>query len=88
LFIHIHKEGIFMHIQSKSGGHSFGGPMKLFWGQSPVSVTEAIQQAAEAAKKELPGATLEWMELAEIRGGFDQGKLQFQVSVRIGYEPA
>jgi flavin-binding protein dodecin len=77
-----------MHLKSSSGGSSFGGPMALFWGQSPVSVTEAIQQAVLAAKAALPGATLEWLELAETRGGFDGGVLQFQVAVRIGYVAA
>lgn len=74
-----------MHIKSSTSGVSFGGPMALFWGQSPVSFTEAIQQAVLAAKAALPGATLEWLELAETRGGFDNGVLQFQVAVRIGY---
>lgn len=59
--------------------------MKLFYGQSPDSVAAAIQAAVQAAKTELPGATLEWLELAEIRGGFDNNELQFQVAVRIGY---
>jgi len=77
-----------MHIKSFTGDSSFGGSMGLFWGQSPVSVSEAIQQAVLAAKSALPGATLEWLELAETRGGFDNGVLQFQVSVRIGYNSA
>lgn len=77
-----------MHIQSSSSNPSFGGPMALFWGQSPDSVTEAVQQAVLAAKAALPGAKLEWLELAEIRGGFDNGVLQFQIAVRIGYTPA
>lgn len=76
-----------MHIKS-SGCNNVGGPMALFFGQSPVSVSEAIQCAVNAATSELPGATLEWLELAEIRGGFDSNVLQFQVSVRIGYLPA
>ncbi len=77
-----------MHLNHPTIGRSFGGPMKLFFGQSPDSITEAIQYAVKAAKEELPGATLEWLELAETRGGFDNGVLQFQVSVRIGYIPA
>lgn len=77
-----------MHIQSTTGASDFGGPMRLFWGQSPTSVTEAIQCAVRAAQTELEGAILEWLEVAEIRGGFKEGKeLQFQVAVRIGYQP-
>jgi flavin-binding protein dodecin len=73
-----------MHIQSPN----CGGPMRLFWGQSPESVTAAIKCAADAARTELEGAILEWLEVAEIRGGFKDGKeLQFQVAVRIGYQP-
>jgi flavin-binding protein dodecin len=75
-----------MHIKSNAGQSNLGGSMGLFWGQSPASVTEAIQQAVLAAKSALPEATLEWLELAETRGGFDNGVLQFQVSVRIGYQ--
>jgi len=74
-----------MVIKNPNGGSNFGGPMDLFWGQSPVSISEAIQSAVAAAKKALPGATIEWLELAETRGGFDDGVLQFQVAVRIGY---
>ena len=77
-----------MHIKGPKGNASFGGPMAIFWGQSPVSISDAIQSAATAAAAQLPGATLEWLELAETRGGFDSGVLQFQVSVRIGYTPA
>lgn len=77
-----------MHIQSTTGASDFGGPMRLFWGQSPGSVAEAIQCAVKAAHAELEGAMLEWLEVAEIRGGFIDGKeLQFQVAVRIGYQP-
>ncbi len=77
-----------MHIKNAQGNKSFGGPMEIFWGQSPLSVSEAINSAVLAAKSSLPGAVLEWIELAETRGGFDNGVLQFQVSVRIGYIPA
>ena len=77
-----------MHIKHHTGNSSFGGSIGLFFGQSPVSITEAIQTAVSAAKTELPGATLEWLELAETRGGFNNGVLQFQVEVRIGYIPA
>lgn len=73
-----------MHIKTENGKSS-GGSMDLFWGQSTVSVSDAIQHAVLAAKSKLPHATLEWLELAETRGGFDNGVLQFQVAVRIGY---
>jgi flavin-binding protein dodecin len=86
LFVHI-KTSSNNKIKSSSS-NNIGGPMKMFFGQSPTSVSEAIQCAVSAAKTELPGATLEWLELGEIRGGFDSGVLQFQVSVRIGYIPA
>lgn len=77
-----------MHIKSAAGNSSFGGSMDVFWGQSPVSVSDAIQQAVSAARSRLSGATFEWLELDETRGGFDNGILQFQVSVRIGYQSA
>jgi flavin-binding protein dodecin len=74
-----------MHIKHPKGNKNFGGPMDLFWGQSPESISHAIQQAVASAKVALPHATFEWLEVAEIRGGFDNNVLQFQVSVRIGY---
>ena len=79
-----------MHIKSGTkGSNAIGGPMETFWGQSPVSVSDAIQQAVSAANLQLgPGTTLEWLELIETRGGFDNGILQFQVVVRIGYIPS
>ncbi|HKP98399.1 MAG TPA: dodecin domain-containing protein [Fibrobacteria bacterium] len=65
---------------------SNGGQMGIFWGESTETLSMAIKNAAAAANKSLPGKTLEWLEVAEIRGGFkDNTTLQFQVSVRIGY---
>ena len=69
-----------MKIESGSGGQ-----LGLFWGQSYESYDAAVQQAVEAATKDLPDKTLEWLEVVEFRGGFEDGKLQFQVAVRIGY---
>ena len=69
-----------MKIQSSSGGQ-----MGLFWGQSFESFDAAVQAAADAARNDLGGKTLEWLEVVEFRGGFDDNKLQFQVAVRIGY---
>lgn len=36
-------------------------------------------------REALSGKTLEWLEVVEFRGGFNDNKLQFQVAVRIGY---
>jgi len=69
-----------MFIKSGSGGQ-----MQLFWGQSVESSDAAIREAVKAAHAALPGKTLEWLEVAEVRGGFQDGKLQFQIAVRIGY---
>ena len=69
-----------MKIDSSSGGQ-----MSVFWGQSFESYDAAIEAAAAAAQKELTGKTLEWLEVIEFRGGFDNGKLQYQTAVRIGY---
>jgi flavin-binding protein dodecin len=62
-----------------------GGKMETFWGVSNVSYDEAIQAAVATAKKALPQNTLEWIEVLEFRGGFDNGELQFQVAIRIGF---
>ncbi|MET3134968.1 flavin-binding protein dodecin [Oxalobacteraceae bacterium GrIS 1.11] len=75
-----------MLIKSKQGNANLGGAMGLFWGQAAGSIENAIQQAVDAAQATFAGATLEWLELVETRGGFDQGVLQYQVSVRIGYQ--
>jgi flavin-binding protein dodecin len=77
-----------MLITRPQGDQTFGGPMKLFYGQSPDSIDAAIQAAVQAAKDELPGAMLDWLELAEVRGGFDNNILQYQIAIRIGYSPA
>ena len=69
-----------MKIESSSGGQ-----MATFWGQSYESFDAAVAAATEAARKELDGKTLEWLEVIEFRGGFDKGKLQYQTAVRIGY---
>ncbi len=69
-----------MKIESSSGGQ-----MDTFWGQSYESYDAAIAAAADAARQALPGKTLEWLEVIEFRGGFDDGRLQYQTSVRIGY---
>jgi flavin-binding protein dodecin len=69
-----------MDIQSSSGG-----PMDVFWGQSYESYDAAIQAAVEAARMDLRGKTLEWLEVIEFRGGFSDGRLQYQTAVRIGY---
>jgi flavin-binding protein dodecin len=75
-----------MLMKSKQGNAELGGAMGLFWGQAPGSVDNAIQEAVAAAQSSVPGATLEWLELVETRGGFEGGVLQYQVSVRIGYQ--
>ncbi len=62
-----------------------GGPLDLFWGQSRKSYDAAVEAAVEAARKALTGRTLEWFEVIEFRGGFTDGKIQYQVAVRIGY---
>jgi len=69
----------------KTESNSTGGKMDIFWGQSSDSYDEAVASAVEIAKKDLVGKTLEWLEVVEFRGGFDKGKLQYQISVRIGY---
>ncbi len=69
-----------MKIDSSSGGE-----MGVFWGQSFESYDAAVAAAVDAANQALAGKTLEWLEVIEFRGGFDNGRLQFQTSVRIGY---
>ena len=69
-----------MKIDSSSGGQ-----MATYWGQSFESYDAAIKAATEAARKDLCDKTLEWFEVIEFRGGFDNGKVQYQTSVRIGY---
>jgi flavin-binding protein dodecin len=69
-----------MKIESSSGGQ-----MGVFWGQSFESYDAAIAAAVEAGRQALSGKTLEWFEVIEFRGGFDNGRLQFQTAVRIGY---
>ena len=77
-----------MLVNTKQGSAGIGGAMGLFRGQAPESIDNAIQQAVVAAQASLPGATLEWRELVETGGRFESGILQFQVSVRIGYQGA
>ena len=69
-----------MQIESSSGGQ-----MGLFWGQSYESYDAAIAAAVEAGRYSLAGKTLEWLEVIEFRGGFSDGRLQYQAAVRIGY---
>ncbi len=69
-----------MQIESSSGGN-----MGTYWGQSYESYDAAIAAAVEVARAQLMGKTLEWLEVIEFRGGFSNGRMQFQVSVRIGY---
>lgn len=69
-----------MKIESSSGGQ-----MGVFWGQSYDSYDAAIEAAVDAARRVLTGKTLEWLEVIEFRGGFEDGRLQYQTSVRIGY---
>ena len=69
-----------MQIESSSGGK-----MVLFWGQSYESYDAAIAAAVESGRQHLPGKTLEWLEVVEFRGGFSDGRLQYQTAVRIGY---
>ncbi|MDH3525701.1 MAG: dodecin domain-containing protein [Acidobacteriota bacterium] len=69
-----------MNIESSSGGQ-----MGTYWGQSYESYDAAIAAAVEAARQDLAGKTLEWMEVLEFRGGFSDGRLQYQTAVRIGY---
>lgn len=64
---------------------SAGGQMGTYWGQSYESYDAAIAAAVEAARQDLAGKTLEWLEVIEFRGGFDNGRLQYQTAVRIGY---
>lgn len=75
-----------MLVKNVRGDATIGGAMGLFWGQAPGSIDDAIQQAVHAAQATNAGATLEWLELVETRGGFEGGVLQYQVSVRIGYQ--
>ncbi len=69
-----------MKIDSSSGGQ-----MGVFWGQSFESYDAAIAAATEAARQDLAGKTLEWFEVIEFRGGFDNGRVQFQTAIRVGY---
>ncbi len=69
-----------MKIESSSGGQ-----MDTFWGQSYESYDAAVAAAVESAREVLAGKTLEWLEVIEFRGGFSDGRLQYQTSVRIGY---
>jgi flavin-binding protein dodecin len=69
-----------MKIESSSGGQ-----MDTFWGQSYESYDAAIAAAVEAGRQTLAGKTLEWLEVIEFRGGFSDGRLQYQTAVRIGY---
>ncbi len=69
-----------MKIESSSGGQ-----MGVFWGQSYESYDAAVAAAADAAQQALAGKTLEWLEVVEFRGGFNDGKLQYQTAIRIGY---
>ncbi len=69
-----------MKIESSSGG-----PMGVYWGQSMKSYDSAIEAATDAARNDLKGKSLEWFEVLEFRGGFVDGKPQFQTAVRIGY---
>lgn len=69
-----------MQIESSSGGQ-----MRIYWGQSYESYDAAIAAAVESARQDLAGKTLEWLEVVEFRGGFSDGRLQYQTSVRIGY---
>jgi len=62
--------------------------MDTFWGQSYESYDSAVAAAVQAAKKALGSSVLEWLEVIEFRGGFNDGKLQYQVAVRIGYAKA
>lgn len=69
-----------MKIESSSGGQ-----MDTLWGQSYESYDAAVAAAVESARQVLAGKTLEWLEVVEFRGGFNDGRLQYQTSVRIGY---
>lgn len=62
-----------------------GGPMAVYWGQSRESFDGAVAAAVEAARNDLGGKSLEWMEVLEFRGRFTDGELQYQTAVRIGY---
>ena len=59
--------------------------MDVFWGQSYESYDASIAAAVEAARQTLAGKSLEWFEVIEFRGAFDDGRLQYQTAVRIGY---
>ncbi len=59
--------------------------MDTFWGPLFESYDAAIDAAVESARQVLAGKTLEWLEVIEFRGGFDNGRLQYQTAVRIGY---
>ena len=59
--------------------------MDTFWGQSYESFDAAVSAAVEAGQQALAGKTLEWLEVIEFRGGFNDGRLQYQTAVRIGY---
>ncbi len=67
------------------GSGSSGGQMGVYWGQSMDSYDSAIQAAVKAARDDLTGKTLEWFETFEFRGGFVDGKAQFQIGIRVGY---
>lgn len=69
-----------MQIDSSSGGQ-----MDMFWGQSYESFDAAVSAAVDAAQQALAGKTLEWLEVIEFRGGFNDGRMQYQTAVRIGY---
>lgn len=73
-------------MKSKCNSDSSGGQMGIFWGQSTGSSDDAISAAVSAANKDLPGKTLEWFEMIELRGSIVNNSIpEYQVAIRVGY---
>jgi flavin-binding protein dodecin len=52
-------------------------------GSSDQSTDDAIQRAVSRASKTL--RNLRWFEVVETRGNIDNGKLSYQVTLKVGF---
>jgi flavin-binding protein dodecin len=52
-------------------------------GSSDQSIDDAIQRAVSRASKNL--RNLRWFEVVETRGNIDDGKLSYQVTLKVGF---
>lgn len=53
-------------------------------GTSNASFEEALMHAIERAQQTL--RQLRWFEVTEQRGRIDDGKIEFQVTIKVGFE--